>query len=187
MLWNGRWPDKISNQLAGDVACLGGSTGEYQLRFLGSRVRVPARAFAIFSQKLQFQFLFLFSLPLPFLFPLPSTFCLRLKRTFCIYPINFKLYILSLWLTKREKLSAGSDEKTQCTLAVSSTRVIPISAQTFWPLSYKATTGNCEWPSFDLRQGIAVFFFSSHPTVSSSFFVGEKWEFELESSRPKWV
>ena len=66
--------DKISNKLAGDVACLGGSMVEHQPRLLGSRVRFPAGAFAIFSVSAKaslpiylspFPFLFL-SLPLPF-------------------------------------------------------------------------------------------------------------------------
>ena len=74
--------DKISNKLAGDVACLGGSMVEHQPHLLGSRVRFPAGAFAIFFPflpKLHFQFPFpsLLSLPLPFPFRLPSTFHLR--------------------------------------------------------------------------------------------------------------
>ena len=40
---------KISNKLAGGVARLGGSMVEHQPRLLGSRVRFPAGAFAIFS------------------------------------------------------------------------------------------------------------------------------------------
>ena len=80
--------DKISNKLAGDVACLGGSMVEHQPRLLGSRVRFPAGAFAIFSVSAKASlpiflppfhssfFLFLFiSFPLPF----PSTFRLRFK------------------------------------------------------------------------------------------------------------
>ena len=83
MLWSGGRTDKISNKLAGDVACLGGSMVEHQPRLLGSRVRFPAGAFAIFSVSAKaslpislspFPFLFL-SLPLP----LPSTFRLRFK------------------------------------------------------------------------------------------------------------
>ena len=75
MLWSGGRTDKISNKLAGDVACLGGSMVEHQPRLLGSRVRFPAGAFAIFSVSAKaslpislppFPFLFL-SLPLPFL------------------------------------------------------------------------------------------------------------------------
>ena len=83
MLWSGGRTDKISNKLAGDVACLGGVMVEHQPRLLGSRVRFPAGAFAIFSVSAKaslpislspFPFLFL-SLPLP----LPSTFRLRFK------------------------------------------------------------------------------------------------------------
>ena len=40
---------KVSNKLTGDVACLGGSMVEHQPRLLGSPVRFPAGAFAIFS------------------------------------------------------------------------------------------------------------------------------------------
>ena len=59
--------NKISNKLAGDVACLGGPKIEHQPRLLGSQVRFPAGAFAIFPflPKLHFQFPFPF---LPFLF-----------------------------------------------------------------------------------------------------------------------
>ena len=65
---------KILNKLAGDVACLSGLMVEHQPRLLGSRVRFPAGAFAIFSVSAKaslpislspFPFLFL-SLPLPF-------------------------------------------------------------------------------------------------------------------------
>ena len=75
MLWSGGRTDKISNKLAGDVACLGGSMVEHQPHLLGSQVRFPAGAFAIFSVSAKaslpislssFPFLFL-SLPLPFL------------------------------------------------------------------------------------------------------------------------
>ena len=48
MLWSGGRTDKISNKLAGDVACLGGLMVEHQPRLLGSRVWFPAGAFAIF-------------------------------------------------------------------------------------------------------------------------------------------
>ena len=74
MLWSGGRTDKISNKLAGDVACLGGSMVEHQPRSLGSRVRFPAGVFAIFSVSAKaslpnslspFPFLFL-SLPLSF-------------------------------------------------------------------------------------------------------------------------
>ena len=91
MLWSGGKADKISNKLAGDIACLGGSMAEHQPRLLGSRVRFPAGVFAIFPflPKLHFQFPFPFllpsssfpflilSLPLPFPFLLPSTFRVR--------------------------------------------------------------------------------------------------------------
>ena len=49
MLWSGGRADKISNKLAGDVACLGGSMVEHQPRLLGFRVQFPARAFVVFS------------------------------------------------------------------------------------------------------------------------------------------
>ena len=87
MLWSGGRTDKISNKLAGDVACLGGSMVEHQPRLLGSRVRFPAGAFAIFSVSAKaslpislplFPFLFL-SLPLHFLsssFPFDLSFAL---------------------------------------------------------------------------------------------------------------
>ena len=88
VLWSGGRMDKVSNKLAGDVACLGGLMVEHQPRLLGSRVRFPAGVFAIFSVSVKaslpislspflssfFPFLFL-SLPLP----LPSTFRLALK------------------------------------------------------------------------------------------------------------
>ena len=89
---------KFSNKLASDVACLGGSMVERQPRLLGSRVRFPAGAFAIFPflPKLHFQFPFhpFPSSFFPFLFlslplPLPSTFRLRFKNlTLRIYPFN---------------------------------------------------------------------------------------------------
>ena len=91
MLRSGGRADKISNKLAGDIACLGGSMVEHQPRLLGSRVRFPAGAFAMFFRFCQsftsnfpsppppfpssfFPFLYL-SLPLS----LPSTFRLRFK------------------------------------------------------------------------------------------------------------
>ena len=99
MLWRGGGgggrADKISNKLAGrgDVACTicpGGSMAEHQPRLLGSRVRFPARTFAIFPflPKLHLQFPFLLSLPFPFPFPLPSTFRLCSKRTLRYYVIS---------------------------------------------------------------------------------------------------
>ena len=66
---------ELKEKLAGDVACLGGLMVEHQPRLLGSRVRFPAGAFAIFSVSAKaslpislslFPFLFL-SHPLPFL------------------------------------------------------------------------------------------------------------------------
>ena len=47
-LWSGGRADKISNKLAGDIVCLGGSMVEHQLRVLEFRVRFPAGVFAIF-------------------------------------------------------------------------------------------------------------------------------------------
>ena len=41
--------DKISNKLAGDVACLGGSMVEDRPRLLGCRAGLPAGLFAVFS------------------------------------------------------------------------------------------------------------------------------------------
>ena len=107
MLWSGGRADKISNKLAGDVACLGGSMVEHQPRLLGSRVRFPAGAFAIFFRFCQsftsnfpfpFSFPFLFlSLPLPFPFPLPPTFRCAKKRVFAfIPPQKKKLWVLVL-------------------------------------------------------------------------------------------
>ena len=90
---------KISNKLAGDVACLGGSMVEHQPRLLGSRVRFPVGAFAIFSVSAKaslpislpppFPFLFL-SLPLPFLsssFPFDLSFCAFKISLFALIPL----------------------------------------------------------------------------------------------------
>ena len=81
MLWSGGRADKISNKLAGDIACLGGSMVEHQPRLLGSRVRFPAGAFAIFSVSVKASLPISLSLspfpPLPFpssSFPFPSPF-----------------------------------------------------------------------------------------------------------------
>ena len=62
--------DKISNKLAGDIACLGSSMVEHQPRLLGFRVRFPAGAFAIFSvsAKAPLPISLSFS-PFPFSFP----------------------------------------------------------------------------------------------------------------------
>ena len=88
MLWNGGRADKISNKLAGDVTCLGGSVVEHQPRLLGSRVRFSAGRlrFFPFLPKLHFQF------PFPFLF-LSLSLSLRpfvcAKKTHLrIHPIN---------------------------------------------------------------------------------------------------
>ena len=72
MLWSGGRTDKISNNLAGDIACLGGSMVEHQPRLLGSRVRFPAGAFAIFLFLPQLHFQFPFPLSLPLSFPSSS-------------------------------------------------------------------------------------------------------------------
>ena len=78
MLSGGR-ADKISNKLAGDVACLGGSMVEHQPCLLGSQVRFPAGEFVIFSvsakASLPISLSFLLSLHIPF--PLPPKFRLR--------------------------------------------------------------------------------------------------------------
>ena len=102
MLWSGGRADKISNKLAGDIACLGGSMVEHQPRLLGFRVRFPAGAFASFSVSAKaslpfpfpFSFPFLLSPPLPLpssSFPFPSPFDLSfaLKTHLRIYPINY--------------------------------------------------------------------------------------------------
>ena len=107
MLWSGGRTDKISNKLAGDVACLGGLMVEHQPRLLGSRVRFPAGAFAIFSVSAKaslpislslFPFLFL-SHPLPFLSsssPFDLAFA-HLNLTLRIYPfskfVSFKVAV----------------------------------------------------------------------------------------------
>ena len=56
-----------------DVACLGGSMVEHQPRLLGSRVRFPAGAFAIFSVPAKA------SLPIPFLLSLSPFLSLSLS------------------------------------------------------------------------------------------------------------
>ena len=85
--------DKISNKLAGGVACLGGSMVEHQPRFLGSRVRFPAGAFAIFSVSAKASLPISLSLsPFPFSFPFlflshpsPSDLLFALKTHLHIY------------------------------------------------------------------------------------------------------
>ena len=88
MLWSRGRADKISNKLAGDVACLGGSMVEDQPRLLGSRVRFPAGAFAIFFRfchwKLHFQF--------PFPSPFDLSFVLK-TACFAFIPLR----IIFLW------------------------------------------------------------------------------------------
>ena len=86
MLWSGGRADKISNKLAYDVACHSGSMVEHQTRLLGSRIRFPAGAYAIFSrfcQSFPSNFPFPLSFPDPFLYPFPlpllSTFRLHYK------------------------------------------------------------------------------------------------------------
>ena len=100
MLWSGGRADKISNKLAGDIACLGGSMVEHQPRLLGFRVRFPAGAFAIFSVSAKASLPFSLSLsafpPLPFpssSFPFPSPFDLSFalkKRIFAFIPFHTK-------------------------------------------------------------------------------------------------
>ena len=84
MLWSGGRADKISNKLAGDVACLGGSMVEHQPRLLGSRVWFPAGAFAIFSVSAKASLPISLSLsPFPsssFPFPSPSDLSFALKN-----------------------------------------------------------------------------------------------------------
>ena len=79
---------KISNKLAGDVACPSGSMVEHQLNLLGSRVRFPAGAFAIFPflPKLHFQFPFSFLLSFLFL-------SLSLSLIFFLYPQGYGKYV----------------------------------------------------------------------------------------------
>ena len=100
MLWSGGRTDKISNKLAGDVACLGGSMVEHQPCLLGSRVRFPAGAFAIFSVSAKASlpislppfpssfFLFLF---LSFHLPLPWTFSFALYNLVWFWPSIWRL------------------------------------------------------------------------------------------------
>ena len=89
--------DKISDKLAGDIACLGGSMVEHQPRLLGSWVRFPAGAFAIFSISPKASLLISLSLspshllsltPFPsssFLFLSPFDLSYALKNAFFAY------------------------------------------------------------------------------------------------------
>ena len=94
MLWSGGRVDKMSNKLAGDVACLGGSMVEDQPCLLGSRVRFPAGKFAIFPflPKLHFQFPFLLSLPLHF----PLSFPFNLSRALKAHSLHLS-HKLNAW------------------------------------------------------------------------------------------
>ena len=79
--------DNISNKLAGDIACLGGSTVEHQPRLLGFRVRFPAGAFAIFSVSAKASLPISLSLsPFPFSFPSSSFHFLFLSLSFSLRP-----------------------------------------------------------------------------------------------------
>ena len=87
MLWSGGRADKISNKLAGDIACLGGSMVEHQPRLLGFRVRFPAGAFAIFSVSAKASLPIPLSLsPFPFSFPSSSFPLLFLSLSFSLRP-----------------------------------------------------------------------------------------------------
>ena len=69
--------DKISNKLAGDVACLGGSMVEHQPRLLGSRVRLGRCDFFRFCQS--------FTSSFPFSFPFPSDLSFALKKRYLTF------------------------------------------------------------------------------------------------------
>ena len=87
MLWSGGRADKISNKLAGDIACRGGSMVEHQPRLLGSRVRFPAGAFAIFSVSAKASLpIFLSLSPFPFSFPSSSFLFFFLSLCFSLRP-----------------------------------------------------------------------------------------------------
>ena len=90
MLWCGGRADKISNKLAGDVACLGGSNDRASAAFAGVPGLIPGWGVYDFSvsAKASLPIPFLWSLPLPFPFPLPLTFHLRLQRALHIYLIK---------------------------------------------------------------------------------------------------
>ena len=73
MLWSGGRADKISNKLAGDVACLGGSMVEHQPRLLGVPCSIPGWGVCdFFSVSAKASLPILLSLS-PFPFPLPPT------------------------------------------------------------------------------------------------------------------
>ena len=76
--------DKISNKLAGDVACLGGSMVEHQPRLLGSGVRFPGWGvcdFFRFGQSFTSNFPFVSPFPsYTFPFPSPSEISFALKK-----------------------------------------------------------------------------------------------------------
>ena len=81
MLWSGGREDKISNKLAGDVAFLSGSMVQHQPCLLGSRVRLPAGAFATFSVSAKASLPISNNLsPFPFSFPyLYLSFALKIS------------------------------------------------------------------------------------------------------------
>ena len=113
---------KISNKLAGDVACLGGSMVEHQPRLLGSRVRFPAGAFAIFPflPKLHFQspfslfpssffpFLFLSLRPFVCALKFDSSFRYWLRSTRCP-SLGYALLYHVTWATVQSHLSLFVD------------------------------------------------------------------------------
>ena len=87
MLWSEGRADKISNKLAGDIACLGGWMVEHQPCLLGSWVRFPAGAFAIFSVSAKASLPISLSLsPFPFFFPSCSFPFLFLSLSFSLRP-----------------------------------------------------------------------------------------------------
>ena len=102
--WSGGRADKISNKLAGDIACLGGSMVEHQPRLLGSRVRFPAGAFAIFSVSAKASLPISLSLsPFPFSFPSSSFPFLFLSLSFSLRPFvcakkNASSHLSNIWL-----------------------------------------------------------------------------------------
>ena len=87
--------------LAGDVACLSGSMVEDQPRLLGSRVRFPAGAFAIFSVSAKA------SLPISLSLSLRPFICAK-KRILCIYPINDYFAVAFSFHAHVERVCQGS-------------------------------------------------------------------------------